>query len=194
MAVRPVANIIHASSHLKSCFFPIVTYPKSPKFSSNNNIVQFLNHPFRFSGKINLIPILKASPGDIIPVKDDDEGGISLGTLKLPANTDLARFEALLFQWGNSLCQGADLPLPVPLKVDKIPGGARLGFISVKDGQPEVAVYIDCLVFRATEDSVFPLFRAIRNGPLKDEPPPGEPRIMISLLKALKKCVEIATD
>ncbi|XP_073158346.1 uncharacterized protein [Henckelia pumila] len=192
MDVRAVANITHTPSHPKSSSCPILIYPKLPKFISNN-IVQFFNHhPLRFSGKISLIPIIKASQGDIIPIKED---GVSLGTLKLPSNTDIARFETLLFQWGNSLCQGANLPLPVPLKVDKIPGGARLGFISVKaDGEPEVAVYIDCLVFGATEDSVVPLFRAIRNGPLKDEPPPGEQRIMISLLTALKKCVEIATN
>lgn len=76
-------------------------------------------------------------------------------------------------------------------QVDKIPGGARLGFITVGDGQTEVLVYIDCLVFPGTDNSA-PIFRAIRNGPMKDQPPPGEPRIMRSLLDALKKCVEIA--
>ncbi|KAK3226905.1 hypothetical protein Dsin_006767 [Dipteronia sinensis] len=77
-------------------------------------------------------------------------------------------------------------------KVDKIPNGARLGFITIGDGETEVLVYIDCLVFPATSDSG-PTFRAIRNGPLKDKPPPGEPRIMRSLLQALQKSVEIAT-
>lgn len=76
-------------------------------------------------------------------------------------------------------------------QVDKIPGGARLGFITIGDGQTEVLVYIDCLVFPATGNSA-PIFRAIRNGPLKDKEPPGEPRIMRSLLLALKKSVEIA--
>lgn len=77
------------------------------------------------------------------------------------------------------------------MQVDKIPGGARLGFITIGDGKTEVLVYIDCLVFPATADSG-PVFRAIRNGPLKDQSPPGEPRIMRSLLEALKKSVEIA--
>lgn len=81
--------------------------------------------------------------------------------------------------------------LPNTEQVDKIPGGARLGFITVGDGQTEVLVYIDCLVFPATSSSG-PIFRAIRNGPLKDKPPPGEPRIMRSLLQALQKSVEIA--
>ncbi|CDP20110.1 unnamed protein product [Coffea canephora] len=111
--------------------------------------------------------------------------------MKLPVDTDLAKFETLLFQWGNSLCQGANLPLPVPLKVDKIAGGARLGFITIGDGKTEVLVYIDCLVFPAT-DSSGPIFRAIRNGPLKAQSAPGEPRIMRSLLAALQKSVEIA--
>lgn len=75
--------------------------------------------------------------------------------------------------------------------MDKIAGGARLGFITIEDGQTEVLVYIDCLVFPATNSSA-PLFRAIRNGVLKDKEPPGEPRIMRSLLQALKKSVEIA--
>ncbi|KAI3471793.1 hypothetical protein Pfo_028446 [Paulownia fortunei] len=166
MAIRQVVNIVHAS-HLK--FSPIAFIkPKSPAFiTTTTNIVHCLSLA-EFSSK-----------------------RVSLGTMKLPLDTDVARFETLLFQWGNSLCQGANLPLPVPLKVDKIPGGARLGFITVGDGQTEVLVYIDCLVFPGTDNSA-PLFRAIRNGPLKDQPPPGEPRIMRSLLDALKKCVEIA--
>ncbi|XP_021619819.1 uncharacterized protein LOC110620405 isoform X2 [Manihot esculenta] len=127
----------------------------------------------------------------IVAADDDNEDGVSLGTLKLPGNTDLNRFESLLFQWANSLCQGANLPLPVPLKVDKIPGGVRLGFITIGDGKTEVLVYIDCLAFPATSGSG-PIFRAIRNGPLKDQSPPGEPRIMRSLLQALQKSVEIA--
>ncbi len=139
----------------------------------------------------HLIAVPKASPesGSIVP--EEEDGGVSLGTLKLPSNTDIPRFESLLFQWANSLCQGANLPLPVPLKVDKIQGGARLGFITIGDGKTEVLVYIDCLVFPATDGSG-PTFRAIRNGPLKDQSPPGEPRIMTSLLQALKKSVEIA--
>ncbi|GMN39436.1 hypothetical protein TIFTF001_008659 [Ficus carica] len=138
--------------------------------------------------------VLKASAGSdgiVAADGDDPEDGVSLGTMKLPSDTDLQRFESLLFQWGNSLCQGANLPLPVPLKVDKIAGGARLGFITIGDGKTEVPVYIDCLVFPATESSG-PIFRAIRNGPLKDQPPPGEHRVMRSLLQALQKSVEIA--
>ncbi|EPS60940.1 hypothetical protein M569_13861, partial [Genlisea aurea] len=115
--------------------------------------------------------------------------GIPLGALKLPRNTDLARFEILLFQ--ARLCQSANLPLPVPLKVDRVPGGARLGFVTIgSNGQPEVDVYIDCLVFPGT-DNYGPEFRAIRNGPQKAQIPPAEARIMRSLLEALKKCVEI---
>ncbi|XP_039030642.1 uncharacterized protein LOC120165124 [Hibiscus syriacus] len=148
-----------------------------------------------YYGNRNLVLKLacKATPAkdDIVPAADDPENGVSLGTMKLPSNTDLPRFETLLFQWANSLCQGTNLPLPVPLKIDKIAGGARLGFITVGDGKTEVLVYIDCLVFPATDNSG-PIFRAIRNGPLKDQSPPGEPRIMRSLLQALQKSVEIA--
>ncbi|KAL0374842.1 UNVERIFIED_CONTAM: hypothetical protein Sradi_3399900 [Sesamum radiatum] len=186
MAIRQVLNVVH----VKCSSSPFIK-PKSPTFIANNNIVHFLSLA-EFSRKRNLVAVSKASSStDNISPVDNYEEGVSLGTMKLPSNTDVARFETLLFQWGNSLCQGANLPLPVPLKVDKIPGGARLGFITVGDGETEVLVYIDCLVFPATDTSV-PIFRAIRNGPMKDQPPPGEPRIMRSLLDALKKCVEIA--
>ncbi|CAM8888720.1 unnamed protein product [Rhodiola kirilowii] len=135
------------------------------------------------------IVVVKASQlkGTVI-----DEDGVSLGTMKLPYKTDLQRFEALLFQWANSLCQGSNLPLPVPLKVDKVPGGARLGFIEIEDGgKTRVLVYIDCLVFPSV-DGFAPIFRAIRNGQDKNKVAPGEKRIMESLLAALKKCVEIS--
>ncbi|XAR69776.1 hypothetical protein NMG60_11001494 [Bertholletia excelsa] len=146
------------------------------------------------SSQRKMTAVSKASSGSgggSLPGNEDEEG-VSLGTMKLPLDTDLPRFESLLFQWANSLCQGANLPLPMPLKVDKIPGGARLGFITIGDGKTEVLVYIDCLVFPATDGSSGPIFRAIRNGPLKDQPPPGEPRIMRSLLQALQKSAEIA--
>ncbi|VVA94685.1 unnamed protein product [Arabis nemorensis] len=125
------------------------------------------------------------------PLEEDD--GVSLGTMKLPLDTDVARFETLLFQWANSLCQGANIPLPVPLKVDRISGGARLGFIVMEDeGKTDVPVYIDCLVYQTTESGSGPVFIATRNGRKKDKAPPGEERIMRSLLGALKRAVEIA--
>ena len=56
------------------------------------------NHPpktlFTSQGR-HLSPILKAAPQNTTTGEDD---GISLGTMKLPPNTDLARFETLLFQ------------------------------------------------------------------------------------------------
>ncbi|KGN48273.1 uncharacterized protein LOC101214488 [Cucumis sativus] len=163
-------------------------------FASNTRYRQISNFS-QVSGPCHRIPKLvpKSSDenNDIVPSEDDPEDGVSLGTMKLPLDTDIARFQVLLFQWANSLCQGANLPLPVPLKVDKIPSGVRLGFITIGDGKTEVLVYIDCLVFPATASSS-PIFRAIRNGRLKDQSPPGEPRIMRSLLGALKKSVEIS--
>ncbi|GAA0149389.1 hypothetical protein LIER_08574 [Lithospermum erythrorhizon] len=145
---------------------------------------------FRVARHTNVAPVVVKSNGGSLLGGDDD--GVSLGTMKLPLDTDLARFETLLFQWANSLSQGANVPLPMPLKVDKIPGGARLGFITVGDGKTEVDVYIDCLVFPAIDNAIPPMFRAIRNGPSKDQSPPGESRIMRSLLGALQKSVEIA--
>ncbi|KAL1219025.1 hypothetical protein V5N11_028481 [Cardamine amara subsp. amara] len=140
--------------------------------------------------QIKRLIVANASPGSG-GVRTEEEDGVSLGTMKLPMDTDLARFETLLFQWANSLCQGANLPLPVPLKVDKISGGARLGFIVMEDeGKTDVPVYIDCLVFQTKESGL--VFQATRNGRKKDKAPPGEERIMRSLLGALKRAVEIA--
>ncbi|GER41877.1 myb domain protein 3r-3 [Striga asiatica] len=190
-AINQVHSITNPSitKPSQSGFFIIMARSSPPSLTTN--AVPFLNLA-KLSTKRCLIPSSKASPADaILPTGADDEDGVSLGTMKLPPDTDVTRFETLLFQWGNSLCQGANLPLPVPLKVDKIPGGARLGFITIGNGETEVLVYIDCVVFPGSENSG-PMFRAIRNGPKKAQPPPGEPRIMRSLLDALRKCVEIA--
>ncbi|PKA65768.1 hypothetical protein AXF42_Ash013183 [Apostasia shenzhenica] len=120
--------------------------------------------------------------GDILPSDADD--GVSLGTMKLPPDTDIPRFETLLFQL-------RDPDAIYSWQVDKVKGGARLGFVKLEDGKTEVCVYIDCLVFPATGGSG-PVFRAVRNGPLKNMTPPGEPRIIRSLLQALQKSVQIA--
>jgi hypothetical protein len=37
-------------------------------------------------------------------------------------------------QWGGTLAWNAELPLPLPLQFDEIPGGCRLGFVRVNDG------------------------------------------------------------
>ncbi|XP_060201151.1 uncharacterized protein LOC132629803 isoform X1 [Lycium barbarum] len=185
--------LFHITHNSQAQICPSRSIPLSTLFITNkNNKNKFFNLS-EFSGYQNLSVVVKATGGDgsISSKGQDYEDGVSLGTMKLPMDIDLARFETLLFQWANSLCQGAMLPLPVPLKVDKIPRGARVCFITVDGAQTEVIAYIDCMVFPATENSP-PIFRAIRNGPSRDNAPPGEPRIMRSLLGALQKSVEIA--
>ncbi|KAL2928657.1 Membrane-associated 30 kDa protein chloroplastic [Bienertia sinuspersici] len=121
-----------------------------------------------FANHRNLTVALKSSTGKEGAFSVDDEEGVSLGTMKLPPNTDIPRFEILLFQqWANSLSQGAQLPLPVPLKVDKIEGGVRLGFVDIEDGKTQVRVYIDCQVISNNDNSEPPVFIATRNGALK---------------------------
>lgn len=94
MASITIRHIVHAS-HLKSSPSAILK-PKPPTFITTSNIVQFLNLP-EFSSKRSLSALSKASSADSIsPV--DDEDGVSLGTMKLPSDTDVARFETLLFQ------------------------------------------------------------------------------------------------
>ncbi|XP_057969844.1 uncharacterized protein LOC131159115 isoform X2 [Malania oleifera] len=166
-AVRLVFHPTHAGSPLH--FSSPQAVPQALVFPS------CATHRFfqqcKFPGYPNLAALCKATPGNDGTASADD--GVSLGTMKLPPDIDVARFETLLFQ------------------VDKIPGGARLGFVTLDDGKTEVRVHIDCLVCPAAGGSG-PIFRATRNGPLKDRPPPGEPRIMRSLLSALKKSVEAA--
>ncbi|GMP84328.1 hypothetical protein CsSME_00037893 [Camellia sinensis var. sinensis] len=48
-----------------------------------------------FSGHRNLTAASKATSGN---GAKEDEDGVSLGTMKLPLNTDIPRFESLLFQ------------------------------------------------------------------------------------------------
>ncbi|KAJ8537620.1 hypothetical protein K7X08_014160 [Anisodus acutangulus] len=192
LTTRQLLHITH-NSQVQIC--PSRSIPLKNVFinkNNNNSSTRFFNLG-EFSCHQNLSVVVKAvgGGGSISPNDQDYENGVSLGTMKLPQDIDLARFETLLFQWANSLCQGAMLPLPVPLKVDKIPRGARVCFITVDGAQTEVIAYIDCMVFPATETSP-PIFRAIRNGPSRDTAPPGEPRIMRSLLGALQKSVEIA--
>lgn len=94
MAIRHIVNIAHAS-HLKSSPSLLVK-PKPSTFIASTSIAQFLNLA-EFSRKHNLAAVSKASPADTISPLDDDEG-VSLGTMKLPPDTDVARFETLLFQ------------------------------------------------------------------------------------------------
>ncbi|PIA28187.1 hypothetical protein AQUCO_07200082v1 [Aquilegia coerulea] len=159
-------------------YLQLLTVPSirrnSQKICENRWISSKLNgHQFTCSHKIWAV-VPKASSSNESIVETDEEEGVQLGSMKLPPNIDIQRFESLLFQ------------------VDKITGGARLGFIEIGDAKTEVPVYIDCLVVPATETSS-PIFLAIRNGPTKDRSPPGEPRIMRSLQEALKKSVQIAS-
>lgn len=145
------------------------------------------------SGHRNSPAPVRSSPGkDGVVASAADDEGVSLGTMKLSRDINIPRFETLLFQWANSLNQGAQMPLPCPIKVDKIEGGVRLGFVSIEDGKANVEVYIDCTVIPGSNDSEGHMFRAIRKGALKDRVPPGEPRIMKSLLAALKTSAQLA--
>lgn len=77
--------------------------PPSTMFitNKNNNINKRFFNLSEFSSNQNLTHVVvKASGGDgsISPKDQDYEDGVSLGTMKLPLDIDLARFETLLFQ------------------------------------------------------------------------------------------------
>eukprot|EP00850_Spirogloea_muscicola_P000376 SM000001S04778 [mRNA] locus=s1:2121521:2122741:- [translate_table: standard] len=121
----------------------------------------------------------------------DNTPAISLGTAQLPADIDLKKLDGYLFQWANSVTQSANLPLPLPLKVDKLDNGVRLGYIRVVNGEVEPIVNIDVTLTPASGDETA-MFRAVRSGPLKGQAPPGEPTLMQSMLAALKKAVPLS--
>ncbi|KAL3701906.1 hypothetical protein R1sor_019928 [Riccia sorocarpa] len=114
---------------------------------------------------------------------------VQLATGKIPDDVDLKLFESLLFKWGSSLTQNANLPLPVPLKVDRIAGGVRLGYVKVVEAIVEEVCHIDVVVVPKSDDQPKALMVALRNGKLKDTTPPAEPLIMQSLLQALRTAV-----
>ncbi|XP_020704741.1 uncharacterized protein LOC110115739 isoform X4 [Dendrobium catenatum] len=109
-----------ASSASQLFPFPVnQNRPSSPVSLAKFGTVTFPGHrgPSKhwrgFSIEISAPRVSPSNEGIATGVDDD---GISLGTMKLPTDTDITLFETLLFQWANSLCQGANLPLPVPLK------------------------------------------------------------------------------
>lgn len=68
-------------------------------FNDRKNSKGFTRHSEFSGGQQRLTPVMMSSQQkDVAVLSDDDEDGVSLGTLKLPANLDLQRFESLLFQ------------------------------------------------------------------------------------------------
>lgn len=89
---------MRASSHVHiSSSMPIHSY-QVLIFNTRNSRKEF-NKQSVLLGQQNLIPVPKSSqPNDSVVPSEDDENGVSLGTMKLPPNTDLQRFDSLLFQ------------------------------------------------------------------------------------------------
>lgn len=67
-------------------------------FNKRQNSKRYIRHSSEFSGQHKLTPVAQSSQQNDGVVPSDNEDGVSLGTLKLPGNTDLQRFESLLFQ------------------------------------------------------------------------------------------------
>ncbi|KAF8775288.1 hypothetical protein HU200_004694 [Digitaria exilis] len=75
-------------------------------------------------------------------------------------------------------------PCAAPGKGGTIPvdDGVNLGTVKLH-GNIDMARF-ESLLFQALDGTGL-VFQAMRNGPMKDKEPPGEPRIMRSLLQAL---------
>nr|ABK22897.1 unknown [Picea sitchensis] len=153
---------------------PLNRTESTPNFGGFLNLSPFPGNKFQSPIRFKSIWTMNATDfgGGIVKTEDFGEP-ISLGTMQLPSNVDVKKIESLLFQ------------------VDKVKGGIRLGFVQINEGKVEDLVHIDCLVFPSVEGSSA-VFRALRNGKLKNETPPGEPMIMRSLLQALKKSIDLS--
>ncbi|XP_042506772.1 uncharacterized protein LOC122083137 isoform X2 [Macadamia integrifolia] len=81
---------------------------------------QFCKLNGEISGHHRILGVVCKAASEEGNIVEADKDGVSLGTMILPMETDIPRFETLLFQWANSLCQGANLPLPVPLKISSV--------------------------------------------------------------------------
>jgi hypothetical protein len=89
-----------ATSHLQ-----LLSSPSPPPFLPLTSLAsaacktRFSRLPELHSHR-NILPVPKSNPENdgIVAADNDGEDGVSLGTLKLPGNTDLQRFENLLFQ------------------------------------------------------------------------------------------------
>lgn len=87
---RTLAGLIHTPRRLNP--------PAKPILPTNALPLKPFDSPSHRRRRCLLVPVPKASPegSGAGPAGDDD--GVSLGTMKLPPNTDLSRFETLLFQ------------------------------------------------------------------------------------------------
>jgi hypothetical protein len=96
--------LINSNFHKKSAS---LFSSSSPQFSLNNQAILPISNGNSFKrNKITYcsknrrniyLPRAEPRKDGIVPVEEDDDG-VSLGTFKLPGNTDVARFETLLFQ------------------------------------------------------------------------------------------------
>lgn len=91
--------LLTRSSHLQvresKSLLPLspVSIPGELHYGASLRLSQFSSHR-------DAAITTRASAGNdgILPKKEDDDDGVSLGTMKLPLDIDLERFDTLLFQ------------------------------------------------------------------------------------------------
>lgn len=91
-----------AGSHMQASSSLAVHRTVVFNFNKRQNSNRITRHISEFSGQHKLTPVAQSSQQNDGFVPSDYEDGVSLGTLKLPGNTDLQRFESLLFQVGDN--------------------------------------------------------------------------------------------
>lgn len=69
--------------------------PRMPTCSKHRSFT--LRNRNQAAAEVMAVPVTKASAGNDGPTDDEDDG-VSLGTMVLPLDTDIQRFESLLFQ------------------------------------------------------------------------------------------------
>lgn len=92
-AIRQFLYLSRLNPHISSSSPSLVS--RSPNCINHRSLT--LRNRNQTAAEVMAMPVAKASAGNVGP-SDDEDDGVSLGTMVLPLDTDLQRFESLLFQ------------------------------------------------------------------------------------------------
>lgn len=101
MACATVRQLLHPTSANPNLQFWASPFTPCSRLCTTNYTSRFSRLAEYSCGHRNLTHVPRALPGNKgggSTADEDDDDGVSLGTMKLPLDTDLPRFETLLFQ------------------------------------------------------------------------------------------------
>eukprot|EP00899_Mesostigma_viride_P020188 jgi/Mesvir1/28170/Mv04730-RA.1 len=105
-----------------------------------------------------------------------------IGRAQIPASVNLDGFKRQMFNWANTLTSsGQNLPLALPLKVDRTPDGFNIGLMRMNGKEATVV----CQLTAKMEDNVFLVFEETESTEEFVDVPP----IMASMANAIRRAV-----